>query len=173
MNFKFLKNPKNCGKGFSVRRGFAEAAGDIVLVQDADLEYDPQDYLKLIKPIKAKKAQVVYGSRFTGERRNMFFWHWVANQFLTLITNILYNTTLSDMETCYKVFPTRLLQSIKLNCRRFEFEPEVTAKLAKRGVVIIERPIHYSRRTYQQGKKIRFRDGVMAIKTLIRERFKV
>jgi glycosyltransferase involved in cell wall biosynthesis len=167
----------NQGKGMAIRTGIKAARGDYVIIQDADLEYDPQDYFKLLKPIKDGKAQVVYGSRFTGEHRNsknpfghMFFWHWVANQFLTLITNILYNTTLSDMETCYKVFPARLLQSIALNCRRFEFEPEVTAKILRQGVRIYEVPISYAGREYSEGKKIAWHDGLVALWTLIRYR---
>lgn len=161
---------ENQGKGMAIRTGISQATGDYVIIQDADLEYDPQDYFKLLKPIKDSKAQVVYGSRFTGEHRNMFFWHWVANQFLTLVTNILYNTTLSDMETCYKVFPRRLIQSIKLNCRRFEFEPEITAKILHQGVRIYEVPISYAGREYSEGKKIAWYDGIIALWTLIRYR---
>ena len=164
-------HPRNQGKGMAIRTGIKQAMGDFIIIQDADLEYDPQDYFKLIKPIKDGKAQVVYGSRFTGEHRNMFFWHWVANQCLTLITNILYNTTLSDMETCYKVFPTKLLKSIPLNCRRFEFEPEVTAKILRQGIRIYEVPISYAGREYWEGKKIAWQDGFIALWTLIRYRF--
>src|SRR3990167_2615435 len=145
---KIIIQPMNMGKGAAIRTGIKRVTGEYILIQDADLEYDPQDYLKLIKPIKAKKAQVVYGSRFTGERRNMFFWHWVANNLLTLITNILYNSTLSDMETCYKIFPTKLIQSLKLKCTGFEFEPEVTAKVLKQGIRIYEVPISYAGREY-------------------------
>lgn len=161
---------ENQGKGMAIRTGISQATEDYVIIQDADLEYDPQDYFKLLKPIKDGKAQVVYGSRFTGEHRNMFFWHWVANQFLTLVTNILYNTTLSDMETCYKVFPAKLIQSIKLNCRRFEFEPEITAKILRQGVRIYEVPISYAGREYSEGKKIAWHDGIIALFTLIRYR---
>ncbi len=161
---------RNQGKGMAIRTGIKQARGDYIIIQDADLEYDPQDYPKLLKPIKDGKAQVVYGSRFTGERRNMFFWHWIANQLLTLITNMLYNTTLSDMETCYKLMPTKLLQSIKLSCRRFEFEPEVTAKILRQGIRIYEVPVSYAGREYSQGKKIAWPDGLIALFTLIRYR---
>ena len=163
---KIIIQPINMGKGAAIRTGIKRVTGEYVLIQDADLEYDPQDYLKLIKPIKAKKAQVVYGSRFTGERRNMFFWHWVANNLLTLITNILYNSTLSDMETCYKIFPTKLIQSLKLKCTGFEFEPEVTAKVLKQGIRIYEVPISYAGREYSEGKKITWTDGLTALGTL-------
>jgi len=169
-NIRAIFHDRNQGKGMAIRTGITHATGDYVIIQDADLEYDPQDYFKLLKPIKEGKAEVVYGSRFTGEHRNMFFWHWIANQFLTLITNILYNTTLSDMETCYKVFPTRLLQSIKLNCRRFEFEPEVTAKILRQGIRIYEVPISYAGREYSEGKKIAWHDGLIALWILIRYR---
>ena len=168
---KAIFHDRNQGKGMAIRTGIREAKGDYIIIQDADLEYDPQDYFKLVKPIKDGKAQVVYGSRFTGEHRNMFFWHWVANQCLTLLTNILYNTTLSDMETCYKVFPTKMLQSISLNCRRFEFEPEVTAKILRQGIRIYEVPISYAGREYWEGKKIAWQDGFIALWTLIRYRF--
>ena len=163
---KIIIQPMNMGKGAAIRTGIKRVTGEYILIQDADLEYDPQDYLKLIKPIKAKKAQVVYGSRFTGERRNMFFWHWVANNLLTLITNILYNSTLSDMETCYKIFPTKLIQSLKLKCTGFEFEPEVTAKVLKQGIRIYEVPISYAGREYSEGKKITWTDGLTALGTL-------
>ncbi len=169
-NIRAIFHPRNQGKGMAIRSGIKEARGDYVIIQDADLEYDPQDYFKLLKPIKDGKAEVVYGSRFTGEHRNMFFWHWVANQFLTLVTNILYNTTLSDMETCYKVFPAKLIQSIKFNCRRFEFEPEVTAKILRQGIRIYEVPISYAGREYSEGKKIAWPDGIIALWTLIRYR---
>ena len=167
---KAIFHDRNQGKGMAIRTGIKHSQGDYTIIQDADLEYDPRDYLKLLKPIQDDKAQVVYGSRFTGEHRNMFFWHWVANQALTLITNVLYNTTLSDMETCYKVFPTKLLKSLKLNCRRFEFEPEVTAKILRQGIRIYEVPISYAGREYSEGKKIAWHDGIIALFTLIRYR---
>lgn len=166
-----IRHEKNQGKGASIRTGVAEATGDYVLVQDADLEYDPQDILLMLEPIKKGKATVVYGSRFTGQRRNMFFWHWMGNQLLTLVTNILYNTTLSDMETCYKLMPLSLVKSLNLKAKRFEFEPEVTAKILKRGVRIWEVPISYAGREYHEGKKISWRDGIPALWILIKLRF--
>ena len=166
-----IKHKINQGKGSAIRAGIAKASGDYVLVQDADLEYDPQDILSMIKPISQGKAEVVYGSRFTGPRRNMFFWHWVGNQLLTLITNILYNTTLSDMETCYKLIPLKLIKSLNLKAKRFEFEPEVTAKILKRNIRIWEVPISYAGREYHEGKKITWKDGIPALWTLIKYRF--
>ncbi|MEK7111582.1 MAG: glycosyltransferase family 2 protein [Patescibacteria group bacterium] len=166
-----ISHEKNQGKGTAIRTGIAKANGDFVLVQDADLEYDPQDILSMIKPIIQGKAEVVYGSRFTGPRRNMFFWHWMGNQFLTLVTNILYNTTLSDMETCYKLIPLKLIKSLNLRAKRFEFEPEVTAKILKRNIRIWEVPVSYAGREYNEGKKITWRDGIPALWTLIKYRF--
>lgn len=163
---KTIMQPTNKGKGAAIRAGIEQVTGDYTIIQDADLEYDPQDYLKLIKPIREDKAKVVYGSRFTGERRNMFFWHWVANHMLTLVTNILYNSTLSDMETCYKLFPTKLLKSLSLKAKRFEFEPEVTAKVLKQGIRIYEVPISYAGREYSEGKKIGWADGLVALGAL-------
>ena len=166
-----ISHEKNQGKGTAIRTGIAKANGDFVLIQDADLEYDPQDILSMIKPIIQGKAEVVYGSRFTGPRRNMFFWHWMGNQFLTLVTNILYNTTLSDMETCYKLIPLKLIKSLNLRAKRFEFEPEVTAKILKRNIRIWEVPVSYAGREYNEGKKITWRDGIPALWTLIKYRF--
>lgn len=168
---KLIFHKKNQGKGAAIKSGLKGASGNYVIVQDADLEYDPVDYEKLIKPIKEGKAEIVYGSRFTGEHRNMFFWHMFANKILTLITNILYDTTLSDMETCYKLIPTALLRQINLRSRAFDFEPEVTAKILKRGVRIYEVPISYAGREYSQGKKIAWQDGIWAFLTLLRYRF--
>lgn len=166
-----VRHPKNLGKGASIRTGITKATGEYMLVQDADLEYDPEDILLMLEPIKKGKAEVVYGSRFTGQRRNMFFWHWMGNQLLTLLTNILYNTTLSDMETCYKLMPLALVKSLNLKARRFEFEPEVTAKILKRGIRIWEVPISYAGREYHEGKKISWKDGVPALWMLLKCRF--
>lgn len=166
-----IKHKVNQGKGAAIRTGIAKTTGDYILVQDADLEYDPQDIPSMIKPIVQGKAEVVYGSRFTGPRRNMFFWHWMGNQLLTLVTNVLYNTTLSDMETCYKIIPLKLIKSLNLKASRFEFEPEVTAKILKKNIRIWEVPISYAGREYNQGKKITWRDGVPALWTLLKYRF--
>ncbi len=141
------------------------------MVQDADLEYDPRDFVKLLRPLLEGQARVVYGSRFTGERRNMFFWHWVGNRFLSLVTNVLYNTTLSDMETCYKMFDAELLKSLRLTSNRFEFEPEVTGKVLRLGERIWEVPIRYAGREMHEGKKITWRDGFPALYMLIKVRF--
>jgi glycosyltransferase involved in cell wall biosynthesis len=161
----------NRGKGAAIRTGLSHVTGDLVLIQDADLEYDPEDWPKLLAPVLKGKARVVYGSRFTGERRNMLFWHWVGNRFLSLVTNALYDTTLSDMETCYKLFDRRLVQSIPLRSDRFGFEPEVTAKILRTGERIYEVPISYAGREIHEGKKITWKDGLDALKVLIRCRF--
>jgi glycosyltransferase involved in cell wall biosynthesis len=168
---RVITHERNRGKGAAIRTGLAQLTGDLVLVQDADLEYDPEDWPKLLTPIMRGKAQVVYGSRFTGERRNMLFLHWVGNRFLSLVTNVLYNTTLSDMETCYKLFDRTVLQGIKLRAMRFEFEPEVTAKILRRGIRIYEVPISYTGREFDEGKKITWRDGFVALWTLVKYRF--
>ena len=161
----------NRGKGAAIRTGLTHVTGDLVLIQDADLEYDPEDWPKLLAPVLKGKARVVYGSRFTGERRNMLFWHWVGNRFLSLVTNALYDTTLSDMETCYKLFDRRLVQSIPLRSDRFGFEPEVTAKILRTGERIYEVPISYAGREIHEGKKITWKDGLDALRVLIRCRF--
>ena len=161
----------NQGKGAAIRTGLEKVTGDLVLIQDADLEYDPEDWPKLLNPVLRGKAQVVYGSRFTGERRNMLFLHWVGNRFLSLVTNVLYNTTLSDMETCYKLFDRTVLEGITINASRFEFEPEITAKLLRRGIRIYEVPISYTGREFEEGKKITWRDGFIALWTLVKYRF--
>jgi glycosyltransferase involved in cell wall biosynthesis len=161
----------NSGKGAALRTGFAHVTGDYVIVQDADLEYDPRDWSKLLEPVLRGNARVVYGSRFTGERRNMLLLHWIGNRFLSLATNVLYNTTLSDMETCYKLIDRRLLEELTLRSKRFEIEPELTAKLLKRGVRIYEVPISYAGREFEEGKKITWRDGFSAFWTLVKYRF--
>ncbi len=142
-----------------------------MLVQDADLEYDPLDWSRLLEPILRRKAQVVYGSRFTGERKNMLPLHWIGNRFLSLVTNLLYSSTLSDMETCYKMFDRRVLEGITIESDRFDFEPEITAKVLRRGYRIYEVPISYAGREPDEGKKITWRDGFGALKALIKYRF--
>ena len=168
---RVITHDQNRGKGAAIRNGLEHVTGDLVLVQDADLEYDPEDWPKLLNPMMRGKAQVVYGSRFTGERRNMLFLHWVGNRFLSLVTNVLYNTTLSDMETCYKLFDRTVLEGITLRAMRFEFEPEVTAKILRRGIRIYEVPISYTGREFDEGKKITWRDGFIALWTLVKYRF--
>ncbi|MFZ4585536.1 MAG: glycosyltransferase family 2 protein [Acidimicrobiia bacterium] len=168
---KVVMHPVNRGKGAAIRTALENASGDLVLIQDADLEYDPDDWNKLLLPVLKGKAQVVYGSRFTGERRNMLFTHWVGNRFLSLVTNVLYNTTLSDMETCYKLIDRDLLKGITIRADRFDLEPEITAKLLRQGVRIYEVPISYTGRDYEEGKKITWRDGAVALWTLVKYRF--
>ena len=167
---RVLKHDTNRGKGAAVRTGLQVASGDYVLVQDADLEYDPEDWPKLIAPVQRGRARVVYGSRFTGERRNMLFLHWVGNRVLSLVTNVLYNTTLSDMETCYKLVDRSLLLDLDLRSERFDIEPEITAKILKRRIRIYEVPISYTGREFDEGKKITWRDGFRALWVLLRIR---
>jgi glycosyltransferase involved in cell wall biosynthesis len=163
-NIRFLFQPQNAGKGAALRRGFEAASGDIVLVQDADLEYDPKDYVKLLEPILDGRADVVYGSRFSGgPQRVHYFWHYAGNKFLTLLSDVFTNLKLTDMETCYKVFRREVLQNIKLKSNRFGFEPEITAKIAKGNWRIYEVSISYAGRTYAEGKKITWRDGVATL----------
>jgi glycosyltransferase involved in cell wall biosynthesis len=161
----------NQGKGAAIRTGLEAIRGDLVLVQDADLEYDPDDWPRLLDPVLRGKAQVVYGSRFTGERKNMFPSHWLGNRLLTLATNILYRSTLSDMETCYKLFDRRVLAGITIESQHFDFEPEITAKILRRGYRIYEVPISYAGREISEGKKISWHDGFGAIRALVRYRF--
>jgi glycosyltransferase involved in cell wall biosynthesis len=169
---RVIRHQRNEGKGAAIRTGLAQARGDLLLVQDADLEYDPNDWPRLLDPILTGKARVVYGSRFTGERKNMLPMHWIGNRLLSLITNVLYSSTLSDMETCYKLFDAEVLEGITITSNRFEFEPEITAKVLKRGHRIYEVPISYAGREYHEGKKITWRDGFGAIFTLFKFRFK-
>jgi glycosyltransferase involved in cell wall biosynthesis len=170
-DLRVILQPKNMGKGAALRRGFAEVSGDIVLVQDADLEYDPTDYPVLIQPILEDQADVVYGSRFLGgPHRVLFFWHSVGNRLLTTLSNMLSDLNLTDMETCYKVFRADLLQRIKLRENRFGFEPEFTAKVARARCRIYEVPISYHGRDYTQGKKIGWKDGIAAVYFIIKYR---
>ncbi len=168
---RVISHPANRGKGAAIRTGLEHATGDLVLIQDADLEYDPEDWPKLLAPIFRGKATVVYGSRFTGERRNMLFLHWVGNRMLSLLTNVLYNTTLSDMETCYKVFDRKVLDRVTIKSDRFDFEPEITAKVLRQGIRIYEVPISYAGREPSEGKKITWRDGFAAVGALVKFRF--
>ena len=168
-NIRFLFQDQNRGKGAALRRGFESATGDIVLVQDADLEYDPKDYDALLAPIFDGRADVVFGSRFLGgPQRVHLFWHYVGNKFLTLLSNVLTNLKLSDMETCYKVFRREVLQGITFQSDRFGFEPESTAKIAKGNWRVYEVPISYAGRTYAEGKKITWRDGISTLWCILR-----
>jgi glycosyltransferase involved in cell wall biosynthesis len=168
-NIRFIFQFPNQGKGAALRRGFEEATGDIFLVQDADLEYDPCDYPTLLAPIHDGRADVVFGSRFLGgPQRVHFFWHYVGNRFLTLLSDMTTNLNVSDMETCYKVFRSEVIRGIRLRSNRFGFEPEVTAKVAKGGWRVFEVPISYAGRSYEEGKKITWRDGVVALYAIFR-----
>ncbi len=171
-NIQLILHEKNQGKGAAVRTGIEAAKAELVLIQDADLEYDPRDYVNLLKPIEEGLADVVYGSRFLGApRRVTMFWHMVANKLLTLMTNLLYDSILTDMETCYKLFKREIIQDIPLRSKRFEFEPEITAKLLKRKVRIFEVPITFNPREYDEGKKIGLIDAFEAVWALIKYRF--
>lgn len=167
-----ILHERNRGKGAAIRTGLAQVTADLVLIQDADLEYDPREVPKLLQPIQDGKADVVYGSRFLGAaRRPTMFWHMVANKLLTLMTNLLYNSILSDMETGYKLFRRELIQSIPIRSNRFEFEPEITAKLLKRRARIFEVPISFNPRDYSEGKKIGLSDAFAAVWALLKFRF--
>jgi glycosyltransferase involved in cell wall biosynthesis len=171
-NVRVILKDKNEGKGSAVTIGMREARGEILLIQDADLEYDPRDYPNLLKPIEEGIADVVYGSRFLGgPRRVVMFWHMVANHLLTFMTNILYNTILSDMETGYKVFRKEVVEGLTIRAKRFDFEPEFTAKILKRKYRIFEVPISFNPRDYSQGKKIKLIDAFEAVWTLLKYRF--
>src|SRR5215467_10149470 len=169
--FKLIFQPKNGGKGAALRRGFQEVTGDLVVIQDADLEYSPEEFPDLIDLICKGRADVVYGSRFLGRHRVFLFTHYLGNRLLTSITNVLYNTMLSDMETCYKVMRTDVLRSFTLEANGFGIEPELTAKIFKRGYRVYEIPISYDGRGYEEGKKITWRDGVVALWVLLKFRF--
>jgi glycosyltransferase involved in cell wall biosynthesis len=171
---KVLHNEMNRGKGYSILRGLEQAQGDVIVVQDADFEYDPAELPGLLKPLLAGDAAVVYGSRFLGSARprGMAFANCLANRFLTWLTNLLFGTRLTDMETCYKIIPSDLMKSLHLSARRFDFEPEITAKLAKKNIRITELPICYSGRTASEGKKIKARDFFMALLVLFKNRMR-
>ena len=171
---KIIYHESNQGKGAALRTGFSNVTGDVVIIQDADLEYNPQEYPELLKPILDGKADVVYGSRFQGgkEHRVIYFWHYKGNQFLTLLSNMFTNLNLTDMETCYKVFKIDILKKIKIQENRFGFEPEITAKIAQLGCRIYEVGISYSGRTYDEGKKISWKDGLRAIWCILKYNFK-
>ena len=162
---------ENNGKGSAIRFGLMQVTGEYVLFQDADLEYDPEDIPALLEPVQKGKARVIYGSRFLGPHLNLLFWHRLGNSFLNFLVNILYNTTLSDMETCYKLLPTQLLKELDIRSNNFDMEPEITCKVLKRGISIYEVPISYVGRTHAEGKKITWKDGFSAVETIIRLRF--
>jgi glycosyltransferase involved in cell wall biosynthesis len=169
-NLKVVLHEKNEGKGYAIRTGLGLITGDMVIVQDADLEYSPAEYPKLVKPIVEGRADVVYGSRFVGgeEHRVLYFWHSMGNRFLTLLSNMFTNLNLTDMETCYKVFRSDIIKKIRLEQNRFGFEPEITAKVARAGCRIFEVGISYSGRTYSEGKKIGWKDGFKAVWCIVK-----
>lgn len=168
--YKIVYHDSNQGKGAAIRTGIKEASGSIIIIQDADLEYSPEDYVKLVQLLKDENADIVYGSRLLSKQNKFLLLSYIANQVLSLLTRILFKTKVTDMETCYKVFKAELLKSIEIKSNRFDFEPEITAKLLKKGVKYLEAPISYSARKKEEGKKIGWRDGVQAIWTLIKYR---
>jgi len=168
---KVIFQPKNMGKGYAIRRAINEVTGDVVVIQDADLEYEPMDYLRMLEPIEQGRADVVYGSRILGRNQASSFSFYVGGRVLSFFTNLLYGTSITDEPTCYKMFKSNVLKDIKLNCNGFDFCPEVTAKIAKKKIRIYEVPIRYTPRKIKEGKKIRWKDGIIAIWTLIRYRF--
>jgi glycosyltransferase involved in cell wall biosynthesis len=170
-DINLLLRARNGGKGAAVQDGLKCANGDVVIIQDADLEYDPADYPVLLRPIQTGRARVVYGSRFIGEHRAMYFWHSLGNRFLTLLCNALFDTTLTDMETCYKVFTIDIARQLRLREPRWGFDPEITARILKMGNRIYEVPISYAGREFTEGKKISWRDGFVVLRTLLRYRF--
>jgi glycosyltransferase involved in cell wall biosynthesis len=173
-NLKVVYHDRNRGKGFAIRTGLAHVTGDMVIVQDADLEYNPEEYPRLVRPIVDGRADVVFGSRFAGgeEHRVLYFWHYLGNRFLTLLSNMFTNLNLSDMETGYKVFKADIIKDIRLEQNRFGFEPEITAKVARAGCRIFEVGISYSGRTYAEGKKIGWKDGITAIWCILKYRIR-
>ncbi len=169
---RIFRHERNQGKGAAVRTGFSQVQGDVAIVQDADLEYDPREYPRLLEPLLEDRADVVYGSRFLGgPHRVLLFWHYMGNRFLTFVCNLLYNVNLTDMETCYKVLRRDVLDRIHLKCERFGFDPEITAKVCKLGCRLYEVPISYHGRSYAEGKKITWKDGFTVLWTLLRFRF--
>lgn len=173
-----IKHARNQGKGAAIRTGLKSARGEILTIQDADLEYNPQDFIRLLEPILSNRADVVYGTRMTsyplrlwGRNKTPHPSHWIANKFLSLLTNVLYGSDLSDMETCYKMFSKKVIKNLTLESSRFDIEPEITAKILKKGYQIVEVPIKIKPRTHKEGKKINWKDGIVALWTLIRYRF--
>ena len=170
-DIRLIRHERNAGKGAAVRTGLEAVSGDVVIIQDADLEYDPEDYPRLLRPIELGRSKVVYGSRFIGEHKAMFFWHSVGNRLLTLVCNVLYDTTLTDMETCYKVFTADIARNLRLTQRGWGFDPEITARILRMKHRIYEVPISYTGRERWEGKKIHWRDALTVLLTLIKCRF--